>query len=87
VLARHDSRLKDEHRPAVSWWRTSQAAGGGVAVRTCGARPRDGYTLMLGDSGALAYQPRANPKRLTYHTLKDLGLITPLPPPCRPSWC
>ena len=52
-------------------------AGGVVAAEQLVRAPADGYTLMLGDSGALAINVALNPK-LTYHPLKDFTLITAL---------
>jgi tripartite-type tricarboxylate transporter receptor subunit TctC len=52
-------------------------AGGVVAAEQVARAPADGYTLMLGDSGALAINVALNPK-LTYHPLRDFTLITAL---------
>jgi tripartite-type tricarboxylate transporter receptor subunit TctC len=52
-------------------------AGGVVAAEQVARAPADGYTLMLGDSGAMAINVALNPK-LTYHPLKDFTLITAL---------
>lgn len=52
-------------------------AGGILAAEIVARAPADGYTLMLGDSGALAINIALNPK-LTYHPLKDFTLITSL---------
>jgi tripartite-type tricarboxylate transporter receptor subunit TctC len=52
-------------------------AGGVVAAEQVARAAPDGYTLMLGDSGALAINVALNP-RLTYHPLKDFTLITAL---------
>ena len=52
-------------------------AGGVVAAEQVARAPADGYTLMLGDSGALAINVALNP-RLTYHPLRDFTLITAL---------
>jgi len=52
-------------------------AGGVVAAEQVARAPADGYTLMLGDSGALAINIALNPK-LTYHPLRDFTLITSL---------
>jgi tripartite-type tricarboxylate transporter receptor subunit TctC len=52
-------------------------AGGVVAAEQVARAAADGYTLMLGDSGALAINVALNP-RLTYHPLKDFTLITSL---------
>ena len=52
-------------------------AGGVVAAEQVARAPADGYTLMLGDSGALAINIALNSK-LTYHPLRDFTLITAL---------
>jgi tripartite-type tricarboxylate transporter receptor subunit TctC len=52
-------------------------AGGVVAAEQMARAPADGYSLMLGDSGALAINVALNPK-LTYHPLRDFTLITSL---------
>ena len=52
-------------------------AGGVVAAEQLARAPADGYTLMLGDSGALAINIALNSK-LTYHPLRDFTLITAL---------
>jgi tripartite-type tricarboxylate transporter receptor subunit TctC len=52
-------------------------AGGVVAAEQMARAPADGYSLMLGDSGALAINIALNPK-LTYHPLRDFTLITSL---------
>jgi tripartite-type tricarboxylate transporter receptor subunit TctC len=52
-------------------------AGGVVAAEQLARAPADGYTLMLGDSGALAINVALNPN-LTYHPLRDFTLITAL---------
>jgi tripartite-type tricarboxylate transporter receptor subunit TctC len=52
-------------------------AGGVVAAEQLARAPADGYTLMLGDSGALAINVALNPS-LTYHPLRDFTLITAL---------
>src|SRR5258706_10860727 len=52
-------------------------AGGVVAAEQVARAAADGYTLMLGDSGALAINVALNP-RLTYPPLKDFSLITSL---------
>ena len=52
-------------------------AGGVVAAEQVARAPADGYTLMLGDSGALAINVALNP-RLTYNPLRDFTLITAL---------
>ena len=52
-------------------------AGGVVAAEVTARAAPDGYTLMLGDSGALAINVALNPK-LSYQPLRDFTLITAL---------
>jgi tripartite-type tricarboxylate transporter receptor subunit TctC len=52
-------------------------AGGVVAAEQVARAAADGYTLMLGDSGAMAINVALNP-RLSYRPLKDFTLITAL---------
>jgi tripartite-type tricarboxylate transporter receptor subunit TctC len=52
-------------------------AGGVVAAEQVARAAPDGYTLMLGDSGAMAINVALNPK-LSYSPLKDFTLITAL---------
>jgi len=52
-------------------------AGGVVAAEQVARGQPDGYTLMLGDSGALAINVAMNPK-LTYQPLRDFTLVTAL---------
>jgi len=52
-------------------------AGGVVAAEQVARAAADGYTLMLGDSGAMAINVALNP-RISYQPLRDFTLITAL---------
>jgi len=52
-------------------------AGGVVAAEQVARAAADGYTLMLGDSGAMAINVALNP-RVSYQPLRDFTLITAL---------